>query len=81
MASSATFDELRQKLVGPDRLSELFHMVNRILPDDQVVMSVPPETKAGDALKLMQANGFSQLPVVEGDSYWDSSATVPLLWR
>ena len=58
MTESATFDELCQKLVGPDRLSELFHMVNRILPEDQVVISAPPETKAGDALRLMQVDGF-----------------------
>lgn len=68
MTLPATVTELRQKLVGPDRLSELFHMVNRILPEDQVVISVPPDTTAGDALKLMQERGFSQLPVVEGNS-------------
>lgn len=68
MILPATVTELRQKLVGPDRLSELFHMVNRILPEDQVVTSVPPDTTAGDALKLMQERGFSQLPVVEGNS-------------
>ncbi len=60
--------ELRQKLAEPDRLSELFHMVNRILPEDQVVRSVSPDTTAGDALQLLQKHGYSQLPVVEGAS-------------
>lgn len=68
MTAPATVTELRRKLAGPDRLSALFHMVNRILPEDQVVLSVPPDTTAGDALKLMQQHGFSQLPVVEGAS-------------
>jgi len=62
MTAVATVTELRQKFTGSDRLSELFHMVNRILPEDQVVLSVPPDTTAGDALKLMQEHGFSQLP-------------------
>lgn len=50
----------------PDRLSALFHMVNRLLPDQQVVVTVPPETTAGTALALMRQHGFSQLPVVQG---------------
>ena len=50
----------------PDRLSALFHMVNRLLPDKQVVMAVPPETSAATALALMRKHGFSQLPVVQG---------------
>ncbi|SVE52887.1 uncharacterized protein METZ01_LOCUS505741, partial [marine metagenome] len=46
MAALATVTDLRQKFDGPDRLSELFHMVNRILPEDQSVRSVPPDTTA-----------------------------------
>lgn len=51
---------------GPDRLSALFHMVNRLLPDRQVVVAVPPEMYAGAALALMREHGYSQLPVVQG---------------
>jgi predicted transcriptional regulator len=68
MPEPVPFNELRQKLIESDRLSGHFHVVNRILPEDQVVTSVPPDTKAGDALKLMEEHGFSQIPVVEGDS-------------
>jgi predicted transcriptional regulator len=68
MAALATVTDLRQKFEGPDRLSELFHMVNRILPEDQSVRSVPPDTTAKNALGLMQEHGFSQLPVVEKNS-------------
>ena len=68
MAALATVTDLRQKFDGPDRLSELFHMVNRILPEDQSVRSVPPDTTAKIALGLMQEHGFSQLPVVEKNS-------------
>ena len=68
MTAPMTFNELRQKLVEPNRFSGLFHVVNRILPEDQVLMSLSPDTKAGDALKLMEEHGFSQMPVVEGDS-------------
>jgi len=68
MTEPVTFNELRQKLVEPDRLSGLFHVVNRILPEDQVLISVRPDTKAADALKLMEEHGFSQIPVVEGNS-------------
>ena len=49
MAALATVTDLRQKFDGPDRLSELFHMVNRILPEDQSVRSVPPDTTAKNA--------------------------------
>jgi CBS domain-containing protein len=45
----------------------MFHLVNSLLPDEQSVLSVPPDTRARDALQLMQQYGFSQLPVMEGD--------------
>ena len=68
MTTALSVTELRHKLSETDRLSELFHMVNRILPEDQLIISVPPDTLAGDALKIMKEHGFSQLPVVERDS-------------
>jgi CBS domain-containing protein len=45
-----------------------FHIVNRIVPEDQAVAFVTPETPARDAIALMKKYGFSQLPVVEGSS-------------
>jgi len=68
MAFPATVGELYRKLESVYRLFDLFHSVNRVLPEDQVIMSVPPDTTAGDALRLMKDCGYSQLPVVEGDS-------------
>lgn len=45
----------------------MFHLVNSLLPDEQSIVSVPPDTLVSDALKLMQQHGFSQLPVMEGE--------------
>ena len=50
----------------PNQPNDLFHRVNRILPEDQIVTKVPPETKAREAISLMEEKGYSQLPVVEG---------------
>lgn len=50
------------------RLCAFFHQVNRILPEGQVVRSVPPETPAREALALMRECGYSQLPVKQGRS-------------
>ena len=52
----------------PTLITELFHRVNRIVPEDQKVLTIPPATKAGDALKLMAEHHYSQLPVVAGNS-------------
>ena len=48
-------------------VSELFHRLNKVLPDNQQVITISPETKVSQALELMLKSGFSQLPVVEGD--------------
>lgn len=51
-----------------DLASELFHRINRIIPQDQKVLTVPPKCRVRDAIKLMQEHGYSQLPVVnEGE--------------
>jgi len=50
------------------RFSSFFHMVNRLLPDGQIVLAIPPEMPAGDALKLMKEKGYSQLPVRAGQT-------------
>ena len=68
MSAIAKVADLRKILAPPERLSAFFHMVNRILPDGQVVLSIPPETPARDALALMRQHGYSQLPVRQGDS-------------
>jgi hypothetical protein len=44
----------------------LFHLVNSLVPDEQNVLVVRPGTSVREALDVMRANGFSQLPVMEG---------------
>ena len=47
-------------------VTELFHRLNSVLPQEQKVVSVPPDLPAVDALKRMEEHGFSQLPVTVG---------------
>lgn len=47
-------------------LTELFHRLNSVLPVDQEIISVLPETRATEALNLLSQHGFSQLPVMVG---------------
>ncbi len=47
-------------------VSELFHRINRVIPADQIVITVSPQTRVKDAMRLMQQHGFSQVPVTEG---------------
>ena len=53
---------------GDDRpcLTELFHRLNSVIPDEQKLETIPPSMTAADALGLMRKRRFSQLPVVEG---------------
>jgi predicted transcriptional regulator len=48
-----------------DLASELFHRINRVIPSDQVVLSVPPNCRVRDTIALMQKHGYSQVPVVD----------------
>jgi predicted transcriptional regulator len=48
-----------------DLASELFHRINRIIPENQSVLKVRPDCRVRDAIALMQAHGYSQVPVVE----------------
>jgi len=50
-----------------DLVSELFHRINRIIPENQQLLTVSPETLARDAIALLGKHGYSQLPVVEGN--------------
>jgi len=68
MSAAPNLKILTEVLAQPDRLSAVFHMVNRLLPKDQVVEAVEPETPARDALELMASKGYSQLPVKLGNS-------------
>jgi predicted transcriptional regulator len=47
-----------------DLVSELFHRINRIIPENQRLVSVPPEMPASEAIKLLEDKNYSQVPVV-----------------
>jgi predicted transcriptional regulator len=48
-----------------DLASELFHRINRIIPQDQAVLKVSPNCRVREAVALMREHGYSQVPVVE----------------
>src|ERR1017187_3661960 len=48
-----------------DLASELFHRINRIIPEDQSVLTIPPSCRVRDAVALMRKHGYSQVPVVD----------------
>jgi CBS domain-containing protein len=56
-----------QPILGLDSVAKLFHRLNRVLPEDQVVVKVSPSETVAEALRRMKRGNFSQLPVVEGD--------------
>ena len=68
MSGTAKLVDLRGKRTPSERLTEFFHTVNRVLSDGQVVLHVPPEMPAREALALMRERGYSQLPIKQGDS-------------
>jgi predicted transcriptional regulator len=48
-----------------DLVSELFHRINRIIPSEQNLLTIPPTFQVRDAIALMLKHGYSQLPVVQ----------------
>jgi len=48
-----------------DLASELFHRINRVIPQTQSVLSVPPDCLVRDAVATMRHHGYSQVPVVQ----------------
>ncbi len=49
-----------------DLVSELFHRINRIIPENQSVLIVLPSCLVREAVAMMLQHGFSQVPVVQG---------------
>lgn len=43
-------------------------VVNTMIPEEQEVVTVDPETPVSEALEIMREGDFSQLPVVRGDT-------------
>ena len=48
----------RVPATGLDLASELFHRINRVIPQDQKVLSFPPSCSARDAVPLLQHHGY-----------------------
>ena len=59
---------LDEMTVSPelDLVSELFHRINRIIPEKQHLLVIPPDTSVREAVTLMHSHGYSQVPVVAG---------------
>jgi len=51
-----------------DLVSEIFHRIGRIIPEDQKVLTIPPEMPVRTALALMKKHRYSQIPVVSGNT-------------
>jgi CBS domain-containing protein len=49
-----------------DLASELFHRINRIIPENQQLLTIGPATAVRDAIALLRTHGYSQAPVVAG---------------
>ena len=48
-----------------DLASELFHRINRIIPQDQSLLTITPDCRVRDAVALMRKHRYSQVPVVD----------------
>lgn len=48
-------------------LRDLFHLVKQVLPEEQELVTFPPEIPVGEALKVMLAHNFGHVPVVAGN--------------
>jgi predicted transcriptional regulator len=64
---------MSQNAYGPQKVhlehpsvTELFHRLNSVLPDNQKIVPVLPETPVQEALDLLNKHGFSQSPVMVG---------------
>jgi CBS domain-containing protein len=52
----------------PQSIAGLFHRLNRVIPENQIVTKVAPTTPVSDALRMMKKAGYSQIPVMEGEA-------------
>jgi predicted transcriptional regulator len=48
-----------------DLASELFHRINRVIPQNQSMLTIRPDCRVREAVALMRKHGYSQVPVVE----------------
>lgn len=48
-----------------DLASELFHRINRVIPQNQALLTVQPNCRVREAIALIRNHGYSQIPVVK----------------
>ncbi len=48
-------------------LTDLFHLVKRLVPERQQLVTIAPDQSVSEALRVMREYNFSQLPVTLGD--------------
>src|SRR5262249_41014505 len=48
-------------------LTDLFHLVKRLVPERQQLVTIAPDQSVSEALRVMREHNFSQLPVTLGD--------------
>lgn len=59
-------DPVEQSLQDLKSVTELFHRVNSVIPDQQLLITLDPEMPVSEALSLLQHHGFTQAPVTAG---------------
>ncbi|MCH8874454.1 CBS domain-containing protein [candidate division KSB1 bacterium] len=47
-------------------LTDLFHRIKQVLPDEQELITFTPDTPVIEAFEIMRKNNISQVPVTEG---------------
>lgn len=47
-------------------VSDLFHQINRVLPEAQQLLTLPPDMSAREAVAMLHTHSYSQAPVMEG---------------
>lgn len=53
-----------------DLVSAIFHRINRAIPENQDLLTVPPTCSAREAVEMMVKRGYSQVPIVSNGKVW-----------
>ncbi|MHB0924447.1 MAG: CBS domain-containing protein [Bellilinea sp.] len=64
MTDNQQLTELVEKVKVFISLTDTFHNVNHLIPDDQQLLTIPAGTTVNEALAIMRKNHYSQLPVI-----------------
>ena len=67
MITAPTASALVNPATGPV-LTELFHSIGRVLPQDQEILELAPQMKAFEAINMLKVRNYSQAPVVESST-------------